>query len=287
MKRLIVNADDLAADEARNAGIFEAIAQGRVTSVSLLPNGPAREDALHRIRSLGRRRVSVGVHLNLSEGRPVSPDLRLLTGPDQFFRGKTPAHKLLMRSGDQALEREITREMSAQVKVLLDYGIRIEHLDGHQHVHLFPAAIASVVRIAAEHRIPWMRMPEEPPPQHANGSLTGEAMEEARHFSEIARAARQHLKGKGFSITDHFRGLYLKGRLSLSILNDLLQTLPEGLTELMVHPGRVPRVPASGPFSGFSTPAREQELETLLHAGFGPALSDAGVTLTPFPEDQP
>jgi len=59
------------------------------------------------------------------------------------------------------------------------------------------------------------------------------------------------------------------------------------VTELMVHPGRALRVPASGPFSGFSTPAREQELETLLHAGFGPALSDAGVTLTPFPEDHP
>jgi predicted glycoside hydrolase/deacetylase ChbG (UPF0249 family) len=285
MKRLIVNADDLAADEARNAGIFEAIGQGRVTSISLLPNGPSLEDALHRIRSLGRRKVSVGAHLNLSEGRPVSPDLRLLTGPDRLFLGKTRAQNLLMRSGDQALEREIAREMSAQVKVLIDCGIRFDHLDGHQHVHLFPAAVAAVVRIAAEHRIPWMRIPEEPPPRHADGSLSNQAMEEARRFSEIARTARQHLKGTGFSVTDHFRGLYLKGRLSLTVVNDLLQTLPEGLTELMVHPGRVPRVPVSGPFSGFSTPAREQELETLLHADFNRALSDAGVTLTPFPED--
>jgi predicted glycoside hydrolase/deacetylase ChbG (UPF0249 family) len=287
MKQLIVNADDLAADEARNAGIFEAIEQGRVTSVSLLPNGPALEDALHRIRSLGRRRVSVGVHINLSEGRPVSPDLRLLTGPDTFFLGKTSAQNLLMQSGDQALARQIAREMSAQVKVLLDCGIRIDHLDGHQHVHLFPAAIAAVVQIAAEHRIPWMRMPEEPPPQHADGSLSAEAMEEARRFSKIARTARQHLKGTGFSIPDHFRGLYVKGSLSLTVMTDLLQTLPEGLTELMVHPGRVPRVPVSGPFSGFSTPAREQELETLLHEDFSRALSDAGVTLTPFPEDHP
>jgi len=159
MKRLIVNADDLAADEARNAGIFEAIEHGRVTSVSLLPNGPALEDALHRIRSLGRRRVSVGVHLNLSEGRPVSPDLRLLTGPDTFFLGKTSAQNLLMRPGDQAIQKEISREMSAQIRVLLDSGIQIDHLDGHQHVHLFPAVIGSAVRIAEEYKVPWMRMP--------------------------------------------------------------------------------------------------------------------------------
>jgi predicted glycoside hydrolase/deacetylase ChbG (UPF0249 family) len=285
MKRLIVNADDLAADEARNAGIFEAIQQGRVTSVSLLPNGPAIEDALHRIRSLGRRTVSVGVHLNLSEGKPVSPDLRLLTGPDGFFLGKTLTHKLLMRSGDQALQKEIRREMSAQVQVLLDCGMQLHHLDGHQHVHLFPAAIAAAVRIAQEHKIPWMRIPEESPSRHPTDSLPEGLMEEARRFSEIARAARQHLKGTGISTPDYFRGLFLKGRLSSAAVTDLLQTLPEGLTEWMVHPGRVPMVPASGPFSGFSTPAREQELETLLHADFGLALSDAGVTLTPFPEE--
>ena len=287
MKRLIVNADDLAADEARNVGIFEAIQQRRVTSVSLLPNGPAIEDALRRIRSLGRRTVSVGVHLNLSEGKPVSPDLRLLTGPDGFFLGKTLTHTLLMRSGEQALQKEIRRETSAQIQVLQDSGMQIHHLDGHQHVHLFPAAIAAAVGIAQEHKIPWMRIPEEPPPQPGNGSLPGEVMEEAYHFSEIARAARQHLRGTGISTTDHFRGLYLKGRLSLSTLNDLLQTLPEGLTEWMVHPGRIPSAPFSGPFSGFSTKEREQELETLLHRDFGEAISRAAVTLTPFPEDHP
>ena len=52
MKRLIVNADDLGADEARNRGIFEAIDAGVVTSVSLLANGPSFEDAARRIRNL-------------------------------------------------------------------------------------------------------------------------------------------------------------------------------------------------------------------------------------------
>jgi predicted glycoside hydrolase/deacetylase ChbG (UPF0249 family) len=286
MKRLIVNADDLGADEARNAGIFEAIREGSVTSVSLFPNGPALEDALHRIRSLGRTSVSFGVHLNLSEGKPVCPDLRLLTCPDGSFLGKTSAHRLLMRSGNQALQREIAREMSAQIKVLLDSGIQIHHLDGHHHIHAFPAAIVAAVRIAQEHKVPWIRMSEEPPPQHSTDSLPGGLMEEARRFSEIARTARQHLKETGISTTDHFRGLYLKGRLSLSTLNDLLQTLPVGLTELMVHPGRIPMTPPSGPFSGFSTPEREHELETLLHKDFRLALSKAGVTLTPFPEAQ-
>jgi len=285
MKQLIVNADDLGADEARNAGIFEAIQQGCITSVSLFANGPALKDALRRLRSLGRRTVSIGVHFNLSEGKPVAPDLRLLTGPDGSFTGKTSTHALLMRSGDQALQKEIRREMSAQMKGLLDSGIQIDHLDGHQHVHLFPAAIGSAVRIAQEVKVPWMRIPEEPPVQDAAGSFPDGLLEEARRFSDIARQARKHLQGTTILTTDHFRGLYLKGRLSLSTLKGLLQTLPKGLTELMVHPGRIPPTPLPGPFSAFSTPARELELETLLHVDFRLALSEAGVTLTPFPEE--
>ena len=57
MRRLIINADDLGADEARNEGIFEAIEAGVVTSASLLPNGPALGHALERIRSGGFERV--------------------------------------------------------------------------------------------------------------------------------------------------------------------------------------------------------------------------------------
>ncbi len=44
MKSLIINADDLGADEARNRGIFEAIEAGRVTSVSILVNGEGFDD---------------------------------------------------------------------------------------------------------------------------------------------------------------------------------------------------------------------------------------------------
>ena len=88
MKRLIVNADDLGAGESRNAGIFEAIEAGSVTSVSILPNGPALEDALRGIRALRLKNVSFGVHFNISEGKPIASASRCILGPDGCFRGK-------------------------------------------------------------------------------------------------------------------------------------------------------------------------------------------------------
>jgi len=285
VKRLIVNADDLGADEARNAGIFEAVREGSVTSVSILANGPALEGALREIGSLKEEKISWGIHLNLSEGTPRIAGLRRLTGKDGFFLGKVPAHELLSHRGDPELEKEVAQEMEAQVQALGNAGIRISHLDSHQHIHVFPAVVRAAVRLARQHRIPWMRVPEEPEPTPAGGRVDGPLLRESRNFSGLAKAARARLEGTGMRTTDHFRGLYLKGRLSLSSLIETLDDLPEGLTEMMVHPGRIPETPLSTPFSGFSTLDRAKELEALLDKDFRKALTLNRIELIPFPEN--
>jgi chitin disaccharide deacetylase len=284
VKRLIVNADDLGADGARNAGIFEAMREGVVTSASLLANGPALREALPQIRFLEKKKISWGIHLNLSEGNPLSPDLPLLTGGDGCFPGKARAHAMLMRQGDAELEEEARRELEAQIQALREAGIRISHLDGHQHVHVFPAVMRVAVEAAREHRIPWFRIPEEAHPRPGAESVPDNLSAEAENFSRLAREARRQVQDSGVRLTDHFRGLYLKGRMSRELMGRYLQDLPPGLTELMVHPGRIPASSLSTPFSGFSTADRERELETLLADEFRTALAGNGIELTPFPE---
>ena len=68
MKNLIVNADDLAWTEGVNRGIADAHRKGLVTSTSLLANGRAFASALVVARA--NPALGVGVHLNLSDGRP-------------------------------------------------------------------------------------------------------------------------------------------------------------------------------------------------------------------------
>ena len=286
MKQLIINADDLGAAEARNVGIFEAIQAGVVTSVSILANGQALEDALRRIRSQIRQNISLGIHINLSEGRPLSSNLRLLTGQDGCFLKKLSAHEILMRPEDPELEREISQELTNQIETLLDTGVRIDHLDGHQHVHVFPAVLPLAIKIAQKYKIPWMRIPKEPFPISGGRIIPGPLKAEAQFFSRIAKRAWPQLKGPEVKAPNHFRGLYLKGRLSLPLLFDLLQEIPPGLTELMVHPGRVSDRPFSGPFSAFSTSDREKELKALIDQRFQQGLENAHICLMSFPEAQ-
>jgi predicted glycoside hydrolase/deacetylase ChbG (UPF0249 family) len=280
MKRLIINADDLGADVARNEGIFEAMRAGVVTSATILPNGPALDHALGKIRSGGYEQVSFGVHLNLTEGRPLAEGLSCLTGPDGNFRGKAAAHRLLMQAGDALLQADIARETVLQIERLLDASIGITHIDGHQHVHVFPSALRTVAETAIRHGIRRMRIPDETvDPAHED--VRSDLLEEARRFAALGRVARKTLAGTGIVSSDHFRGLALKGRLDTEGLLKLLDTHPGGITELMAHPGRVP---AEDPFSAFSSPDRERELEALLDSRFRLALERAGVVLVSFRE---
>jgi chitin disaccharide deacetylase len=286
MKRLIVNADDLGADEARNDGIFAAIEAGTVTSTSILSNSPALEDAVCRIRALNQKNVSFGIHVNLSEGKPLSSDLRHLTGPDGSFLGKSAAQRLLLCRGDLELEKEIRKEIDAQITMLQSAGIPIDHLDGHQHVHVFPAVIRLATEAAKTYGIKWMRIPEEHPDDYLADSPSPAVCEEARSFSSYAQAARPLLAERGISATSHFRGLYLKGNLPASRWMEFLGAIPRGLTELMVHPGHAAGSAIPGPFSGFSTADREKELDALIDGRFRTALLKTGVELIPFPRAQ-
>lgn len=284
MKQLIINADDLGCDESRNEGIFEAIHAGTVTSVSVLVNGSGFQDAAERYAMIRGREVSLGIHINLSEGRPLSEDLRLLTDSDGCFLGKTGAHRLLKEDSSAELKAEIRREIKAQIAALSPFKARITHLDGHQHVHVAPAVLPIVLEEAREHHISWIRIPDEPHPSFTSLLVQNDPDEEAAMFSRLGAEARSFATLSGVDSCDHFRGLYLKGKLDMTTLEELLRNLPVGITELMVHPGRVPQDLKKGPFSLFSTIDRERELKALLDPLLPRLLEKYGIRLTHFPE---
>src|SRR6516164_6153162 len=87
MRNLIVNADDLGWTAGVNRGIPEAPRSGIVTGTSLLANGRAFDDGVRTAGELPR--LGVGVHLNLSDGKPVAtPEaVKSLLGEGGEFSG--------------------------------------------------------------------------------------------------------------------------------------------------------------------------------------------------------
>jgi predicted glycoside hydrolase/deacetylase ChbG (UPF0249 family) len=231
--RLIVNADDFGISEAVNRGIVEAHDRGIVTSTSIMATGPKFEHALELARL--RPSLAVGVHLVLTEHRPLTGAAAAsLIRRDGAFE---PHLKQLLARRLRGLVSmdEVRRELDAQIRRVRTAGIAINHLDGHQHVHVLPGVAQVVAELAAAHGIAAVRYPAE--------RVRGYMLRSVKHAPRVAEQAALNLfcaaaPLKHLRRSDEFVGFYFGGRLDEANLETVLAGLSKGGTvELMCHPG--------------------------------------------------
>jgi predicted glycoside hydrolase/deacetylase ChbG (UPF0249 family) len=269
--RLIVNADDLGCSASIDRGIFRAFEAGVVTSASLLANGRSFGDAAREVRMLG---LPVGVHLNLSEGRPLTGPIRGLTDRAGDFPGKVEARRALAKGGvDRA---GLLRELSAQVLRALEAELVPDHLDTHQHAILFPPVTTAVLEVAGAFDIGALRLPQ--PAEPADADPPGPLGEELAFYRRRAPAVAAALRNSGLAAPDGLWGMPLLNRLDEPSLCGVLAALPPGAWELMVHPGYC------DPAHPFAGPERELELESLSAAAVRRLIDERGIRLIHFGE---
>ena len=246
MKQLIVNADDFGLTKRVSEAIVDAHRHGIVTSTTLMANGAAFDAAT----ALGRQmpRLGIGVHLNLSEGLPVSPASRIPSLLDA--RGRlhlTPGRLWKAIAMRQVSLADVETELRAQIAKIHRAGILPTHFDGHKHVHVLPGVSDIVVRLAQEFSVPSVRCPLEEAPglfHMLDGRLTNRSaiLKQylvARGVSTLAWRFRQKLAEAGLACPTHFYGISQTGFLDARGILEVLRQLPEGTSELMCHPGYV------------------------------------------------
>jgi predicted glycoside hydrolase/deacetylase ChbG (UPF0249 family) len=247
-KQLVVNADDFGFTPDVNEGIVEAHRQGILTATTLMANGAAFEDAVRLARRTPT--LDVGCHLVLVSGS--SP----LTGK--------PYPPTVARLIAAMAKREIRvyDELAAQVRRAVDAGIHPTHLDTHKHTHLAPPVLDAVARLAQEFGIRWVRRPFDLPLTTLKGTVPIVKRMTSGSLGFLRKRFHRVLERHGCRTTDHFAGFQITGRLRTPELVELLGLLPEGSTELMVHPGRC-REPLRQARTRLKE-SREWELEALV-----------------------
>jgi len=270
LTRLIINADDFGISRGVNIGIIEAAEAGVVTSASLIVNLPDFADALDR--TLSCPTLSLGLHLNLTVGRPLTaaPSLkRRDTG--EFFT--LPA--LIARASLGLLDRsDIARECLAQIDRMIEAGFPPTHLDSHRHVHAHPAIFRVISGAAASRGIFQVRIPREP--LRVNASDWRATLKKAGLLISDRLSGRARSDDRAID----FVGLSLQGGKSFATrLFALIPRLQAGTTELMTHPGYADASLAQ--HDGY-TLERVTELRVLTSREFRDLLDRSGVTLTSF-----
>ena len=246
MKSLIVNADDFGLTEGLNRAILDGHRHGIITSTTLMANGMAFDSAV--AVALAAPVLGIGVHLNLTQGYPVSSASRvpsIVTPEGSFYPGPgILARQVLTR---KAKLKDIENELRSQIEKIASAGIRITHLDGHKHIHLLPPIFGMVLKLAREYGIHCVRWPVEPAVSALGPLRSGRQgwLRMAKQYllgralSTLAACQVRKVKDAGLCRPDHFYGLSQTGFLDVVLLEQILRALPEGTSEIMCHPGYV------------------------------------------------
>jgi predicted glycoside hydrolase/deacetylase ChbG (UPF0249 family) len=144
-RTLAVCADDFGLAPGISAGIARLARAGRLTAVSCLTNGVHWADGATLLNGLPAG-VDVGLHLNFTEGRPLSARLA------RIWPRFPSLHVLIARAHLGALPRGVIRnEVHAQLAAFnRARGVPPAFIDGHQHVHHLPV-LRGIILDMVEH----------------------------------------------------------------------------------------------------------------------------------------
>ena len=234
-KQLIINADDFGIHPAVNEAVHKAATEGILTSTSLMAGGDAFDEAVEMARSMPS--LGIGIHLTLVGGiKPVLPpsEVPSLTWDNGVF-----CHdygKLIVRDLEGKISlSEVYAEWDAQIQKIMNTGLPVTHMDGHQHMHMWPHFYPIARDLAKKYHISCMRVPDE---DVLFGMKDGHIIRWAAKngLSLLSRMHRPDLKKHHIRTNDHFFGMLYGGHLSPERFAKFILQTKLGITEIMCHP---------------------------------------------------
>ena len=274
MRNLIVTADDFGAAVEVNQAVERAHQHGVLTAASLMVSGAAAADAVARAKMLPTLRV--GLHLVLVDGKPVLP-ARLVpdlvdaqgnfrndmarAGAAMFFRAKVKA--------------QLAAEIEAQFEAFAATGLALDHVNAHKHFHLHPTIATLIVKFASQHGARGVRVPLEPgrvlariEPHQTSGTVW--------LTTPFAHRLRRNFRKAGVNAPDHVFGLAWSGAMTGKRFKGLLEHLPDGVSEIYLHP-------ATGPYPGSADGyAYREELAALTDSRMASLIAGRNIRLGGF-----
>ncbi|GAB2546777.1 hopanoid biosynthesis-associated protein HpnK [Rhodanobacter koreensis] len=219
--RLIVTADDYGLHEAVNEAVERGYREGVLRAASLMVAAPAVADAVERARRLSG--LAVGLHLVLADGQAILPPARI---PD-LVDARGMFDQAMVRNGFRYfflphVRRQLAAEIRAQFEAFAATGLRLDHVNAHKHFHLHPTILSLMLSIGREFGLRAIRLPAEP---GMGPSL--------RPWLALMR---RRMDKAGIVYNDHVFGIRHTGGMDEAALLDILRDLPNGLSELYLHP---------------------------------------------------
>lgn len=226
MKRLIVNADDFGLNEHTVAWTVKGFECGALTSATIMAGMPATEKAVEFAKA--HPQFSFGVHFYLVDEKPMCDPAEIPSMIDPKTGRLWVTRQFIIRNFAGLIKIEdLKREMRAQYQAIKNAGVPISHIDGHGHNHRLPQSIKALAELKDELGLSKVRRCQD---------LAVVGGELGLLSRVINGPMQRRLDKAGFKSTDHF--LMNAGHsFDPKWFSKALEALPDGVTEIGVHPG--------------------------------------------------
>ena len=225
---LIVTADDFGLHTAVNEAVERASRTGILTAASLMVAEAAAPDAVRRARELPDLRV--GLHVVLADGHSVLPPARIPALVDTQGRfGDRMFVDGVRFFALPRVRRQLEQEIRAQFEAFRATGLRLDHVNAHKHFHLHPTLLAMLLKVGRDYGLEQagVRVPAQP-------RWSSQA---ALLLAPWVAVMKHRLRAAGVASNDHLFGVADSGRMTEGRLLQILAHLPQGISEIYLHPG--------------------------------------------------
>jgi chitin disaccharide deacetylase len=218
--KVIFTADDFGLCEEVNEAVERGHRDGVLSAASLMVGAPAAADAIARARRMPR--LGIGLHLTLVQGRPVLPAavIPALLKADGTFHDNLAGAGVRWFFG-AAARRQLKAEIRAQFEAFRATGIKLDHVNAHNHMHLHPTVLGVILSVAEEFDVHAVRLPYEAP---------------AALLAPWIALMKKRLTRAGVTFNDRVVGLHATGHVTTDAVLRTLAHPEPGVTEFYFHP---------------------------------------------------
>ena len=228
MKRLIINADDFAISHAANIAIKNCFEKGVIDSATIMVNMPGFNEAVEISKQTG---MPVGLHFNLTLGKPVSKGVKSLINSDgDFFSRREFIQKYFL---GKINTNHIELEYMAQVTKFMQH-LKLDHVDSHQHVHMLPHIFDYVAQWCVDNKYP-LRLTKQ---YYAKDISVNKKLRAFLLNILVSRATKKWSNDLAMNnyLVSVFDVMKKGQKPSFEMYESIMDNLPNSCMELMVHP---------------------------------------------------
>lgn len=152
--KLIINADDFGLSKSITDGIVDGIKEGVLTSTTIMANMDYAKYAVEQAIKKGI--TCVGLHINLTVGKPIIPNSRLTDEKGVFLYNRKQ-----IDDNKELTYEDVYNEIKAQVAKIEEYGkgkLKLDHIDSHHFPEDNPIICKAISDVAKEMNLPTRQL---------------------------------------------------------------------------------------------------------------------------------